>query len=141
MSPRKNNIITISAWPQWRVDRLYKGKVRSVNVEKGSGCLRVTIENLDPAQFSRICEIVLPPAHPGNRTSTFLSACACGIEANTPGTTVRLDQVTGAAIAMRFRGTAANGAEEFDFERIIDSPADVRDSAKKSRGQTERDSA
>ena len=118
MSPRKNNTITMKAWPEWRVGRLYTGKVKSVHHEKASDGLRVTIEHLDPCQLGRTSEMELPPARPGNKTSSFLTAC--GIDASTPGTTICLDQVKATIVGMRFRG-AVSGSDDFDFERIPSS--------------------
>ena len=119
MSPRKNNTLTIEGWSDPKKDKLYKGKVEKVDVDRKSKCLRVTIENLNPSQLGRIHEVSLPlPVRPGNRTCSFLTAC--GIDARTIGTKVCLDDITGAAIGMRFGAVAQDESQQVDFERIED---------------------
>ena len=120
MSPRKNNLITVEAWPKLRPGRVYKGRVKDASIEKKSNVLHVVIENLNPRQFGRIHEIDLPlPVRPGNHTCSFL--LACGIEATAVGATVCLDQIANTMVAMRFRGPGADGTDEFDFEKVSDS--------------------
>ena len=132
MSPRKNNVITIESWPKLKPGGFYQGRVKKAHVEKVSNSLRVTIENLDPTQLGRIHEMDLPlPARPGNRVCLFL--VACGINAAAAGTTICLDQIANAVVGMRFRGTAANGSEEFDFEKIPDSSTTEPDSSNKEQ--------
>ena len=115
MSRRKANTITVQPWPKLRKGRLYKGKVKSVQLKKKSHCLFVAIVNLDHAD--RIHEIELPlPLRPHSRTSAFLAAC--GIDATTVGNTVNLDQTADCVIGLRSRGQGDNKAEQFDFERI-----------------------
>ena len=118
MSPRKNNLITIEPWPNLKMGKLYKGIVRKV--KKKAKCNQVTIENLDPTQLGRIHEeTLLLRIHPGDRTSRFLTAC--GMDADTIGTTIDPHDITGATIGMRFGPIAQDGSQEVDFERIEDS--------------------
>jgi hypothetical protein len=66
-------------------------------------------------------ELDLPlPVHPGSRAALFL--VACGIDATRVGSTICLDSVINAVLAIRFRGLDANAAEEFDFEPITNRP-------------------
>jgi len=124
MSPRKNNTLTIVGWSDPKKGKLYKGKVEKADVDRKSKCLRVTIENLNPSQLGRIHEVSLPlPVRPGNRTYSFLTAC--GIDATTVGTKVCLDDITSAAIGMRFGTVAQDGSQQIDFERI-ESPSRVQ---------------
>jgi Holliday junction DNA helicase RuvB len=52
-------MVTVIAWPGLRRGRFYPGRVKSIKLQRASKCLRVTIENLDPSQLSRIHEIDL----------------------------------------------------------------------------------
>jgi hypothetical protein len=138
MSPRKTNTITVEPWPKLRAGWLYKGEIKKAQIEKASNSLRIEVENLDPTQSGRIHEIDLPlPVRPGNRTCLFL--VACGINATTAGTTVCLDQITTATVDMRFRGSDANGADNFDFEKVSGPPAAMSTSTDRPRGQREDD--
>ena len=126
MSPRKNNTLTIVGWSDPKEGKLYKGKVEKVDVDRKSKCLRVTIENLNPSQLGRIHELSLPlPVRPGNRTYSFLTAC--GIDASTVGTKVCLDDITGAAIGMRFGAVAQDGSQQVDFEGLENPPVKETD--------------
>ena len=116
MSPRKNNVITVEGWPDPKLGKLYKGRIRTSDVKGKPKCLHVTIENLDPSQLGRIHDVsLLLPLRPGNRTCSFLTAC--GIDVSTVGTKVCLDDIAGATIGMRFGSVA----QQIDFERIEDS--------------------
>ena len=101
MSPRKNNTLIVEGWSDPRKGKLYKGRVKKIDVNRKSKCLNVTIENLDPNQLGRIHDVSLPlPVRPGNRTCSFL--IACGIDASAVGMKVCLDDITSATIGMRF---------------------------------------
>ena len=120
MSPRKKNVITIEAWPNPKKDKLYKGIVRKLDINKKAKRVRVTIENIDPTQLGRIHEkTLLLPAHPGDRTSRFLTAC--GIDADTIGKKIGPEDVAGVTVGMRFGAVAQDGSQEVSFERIKDS--------------------
>jgi hypothetical protein len=117
MSPRKNNTLTVQRWAKLRIGGLYPGKVTQAGIEKPSNRLRIRIQNLAAAHLGRTHEIDLPlPVRPGNRVSLFLAAC--GIDATTAGAIVGLDDVVGATVGLRFRGSRADGSEEFDFEKV-----------------------
>jgi hypothetical protein len=119
MSPRKNNVLIVEAWPDPKLGKLYKGRIRTSDVKGKPKCLHVTIENLDPSQFGRIHNMSLPlPVRPGSKTSSFLAAC--GIDVSTVGTKVCLDDITGATIGMRFGFVAQDGSQQINFERIED---------------------
>jgi hypothetical protein len=134
MSPRKNNVITVEPWSKLRPGRLYRGRVKEARVVKKSNLLHVVIENLDPRQLGRSHQIDLPlPARPGNKVGVFLEAC--GFTADTAGKTICLDEVVGAMVGMRYRGAAANGAEEFDFEKIARVSSIETDRSHKEPGQ------
>jgi hypothetical protein len=121
MSPRKNNVLIVKGWPNVKKGRLYKGKVKKVDINKESKYLHVVVENLDPAQLGHLHELSLPlPIRPGNRTCFFLTAC--GVDASTVGTKVCLDDIAGATIGMKFATVAEDGSQQVDFERIEDSP-------------------
>ena len=147
MSPRKNNMITIEAWPEPKRGRLYKGIVRKVDIDNKAKCVHVTIENLDPSQLGRIHDVNLPlPVRPGNKTSSFLAAC--GIDVNTVGAKVCLDDIIGATIGMMFGTVAQDGSQEVDFERIEDlskvkastlGGAQLNDSALQSKAEHEKE--
>jgi hypothetical protein len=116
MSPRKNNVLTVEAWPDPKSGKLYKGRIRASDVKGKSKYLHVTIENLDPSQIGRIHDVSLPlPLRPGNRTCSFLTAC--GIDVSTVGTRVCLDDITGATIGIRFGAVALDGSQQVDFEK------------------------
>jgi len=133
MSPRKNNTLTIVGWSDPKKGKLYKGKVKKADVNRKSKCLRVIIENLNPSQLGRIHEVNLPlPVRPGNRTYSFLTAC--GIDATTVGTKVCLDDITGAAIGMRFGAVAQDGSQQVDFEGIEDSSSTQPDISTEDSG-------
>jgi len=133
MSPRKNNTLTIVGWSDPKKGKLYKGKIEKVDVDRKSKCLCVTIENLNPSQLGRIHEVSLPlPVRPGNRTYSFLTAC--GIDASTVGTKVCLDDITGAAIGMRFGAVAQDGSQQVDFEEIEDSSSTQPDISTEDSG-------
>ena len=136
MSPRKNNLITIEAWPNPKEGKLYKGIVRKV--EKKTECIQVTIENVDPTQFGRIHQESLPlPARPNNRLSRFLKAC--GVDTDIVGTKTRGEDIVGVAIGMRFGAVARDGSQEVDFERIEDSSLTHTESpAEESPDQADR---
>ena len=120
MSPRKNNVITVEGWPDPKLGKLYKGKIRTSDVKGKAKCLHVTIENLDPSQLGRIHDVSLPlPVRPGSKTSLFLATC--GIDVSIVGTKVCLDDISGTTIGMRFGSVAQNGSQQIDFERIEDS--------------------
>ncbi len=121
MSPRKNNVITIEAWPKLGTSQLYSTKVKGAHIAKKSNLLHVTLENLDPCQLGRMHEIDLPlPARLGNKTCVFFQAC--GLEADTTGKRICLDQVAGVAIGLRFRGVTKDDSEEFEFEKLPLAP-------------------
>jgi hypothetical protein len=131
MPRRQKNIVTTEAWPTLREGRLYRARIRSAAPDKAASALRVTLENLEPTQVGRIHELKLPlPLRPGNRVCAFLTAC--GIDATTVGTTVDLDPLDGVIVGMRFRGLDANGAEEFEFEKVAAPPATAKDAAAQS---------
>ena len=133
MSPRKNNTLTIVGWSDPKKGKLYKGKVEKVDVDRKSKCLRVTIENLNPSQLGRIHEVSLSlPVRPDNRTCSFLTAC--GIDARTVGAKVCLDDITGAAIGMRFSPVAQDGSQQVDFERIESSSSTQPDTSAEDSG-------
>lgn len=124
--PRKNNVLTVQAWPKLTVGKLHRGRVKAVRVDKthASHCLHVIIENLDDAdqQRGRCHELDLTlPIRPGNRSCLFF--LACGIEASAVGTNIRIDQTIDAVVGMRFRGLGADGSETFDFEPVSDRPS------------------
>ncbi len=117
MAPRKNNALTVEDWPDPKKGKLYKGIVKTANVDKKQKCIFVTIENLDPTQLGRIHEFSFDlPIRPGNRTSLFL--IACGIDANAVGTKICLDDIVDTTVGMRFGTIAQDGSQEIDFERI-----------------------
>ena len=117
MSPRKNNVLTVEGWSDPKKGRLYKGIVKKADVDKKAKCLHVTIENLDATQLGRIHEVSFDlPVRPGNRTSLFL--IACGIDANTIGTKICLEDIVNTTIGMRFGAVAEDGSQEVDFLRI-----------------------
>jgi len=100
MSLQKKNTLTVEDWPRPKAGKRYKGLVKQIKVDKKTKSLRVTIENLDPTQSGRIHDIVLLfPVRPGSRTSRFLGAA--GIEANTVGKQVIIDNIVGTVVGMR----------------------------------------
>jgi len=118
--PRKNNVIIVTARPELTRSKLYRGKVKSVRLDKASNCLQLTMENLD--QLGLLHELALSlPVYPGSRTALFLMAC--GADATTVGTKICLEQIPGVVVGMRFRGLGPDGTEEFDFEPISKPPA------------------
>jgi hypothetical protein len=113
--PRKNDSVIVTARPELTKGRFYRGKVKGVRLDKAANCLGLTMENLD--QLGRLHELALPlPVYPGNRTALFL--VACGIDATTVGTKIRLEQIAGTVVGMRFQGLRPDGTEDFDFEPI-----------------------
>jgi hypothetical protein len=126
MSPRKKNMLTVEGWSNLKRDKLYKGKVKKVDVNKESKCLHVILDNLDPTQLGRLHELSLPlPIRPGNRTCSFLTAC--GIDASAVGKRICLDDITGAIVGMKFSTIAEDGSQQVDFQRIEDSSGAQRD--------------
>ena len=120
MSPRKKNMLTVEGWSDLKKGRLYKAKVKKVDVNRESKSLHVIIDNLDPTQLGRLHELNLPlPIRPGNRTCSFL--LACGIDASAVGKRICLDDIAGAIIGMKFGTVAQDGSQQVDFERIEDS--------------------
>ena len=117
MSPRKNNMLIVQDWSNPKKGKLYKGIVRKA--KKKTQYVHVIIENLDPTQLGRMHELSLDlPVRPGNRTSLFLTAC--GIDADTVGMKVCLDDIVNTTIGMRFGAVADDGAQHIAFERIED---------------------
>ena len=115
MSPRKNNVLTVKAWPKPKKGKLYRGVVKKAVVK--AKCIHVIVENLDPAQLGRIHECTFDlPVRPGNRTSLFLTAC--GMDVDGVGTKICLDDIVDATVGMRFGAVAENGSQPIDFERI-----------------------
>src|SRR4030042_1001650 len=128
MSPRKNNVITIEAWPNPKRGKLYKGIVRKVDIDNKAKYVYLTIKNLAPTPLGQIHEKTFPlPARPGNKASRFLTAC--GIDTDTVGAKIGDDDITGVTIGMMFGTVAQDGSQEVDFEKI-DDPEDP------SRAQT-----
>lgn len=120
MSPRKNNMLIVEGWPDPKSGKLYKGRVGRSEAKGKPKRLHITVENIDPSQFGRIHDMILPlPVRPGNRTCSFLTAC--GINVNTVGTKVCLDNISGVTIGMRFGSVGQDGSKQIDFERIEDS--------------------
>ena len=121
MSPRKNNILTVEAWPNPRKGKLYKGIVKKADVDKKAKCLHVTIENLDPTQLGRIHEMDLPlPVRPSRNHKTCAFLMACGIDATVDGVSIDLNEIAGVTIGMRFGAVAEDRSQRIDFERIED---------------------
>ena len=117
MPRRKTNIVTVEPWPDLKPGRLYKGRVRTLSVDKAGNRLRLIVENLNPVQQGRIHEIDLPlPVRPGNPTAAFLTAC--GLDANEIGTTIDLDRIVGGVVGLRCRPPAADQVEAFEFEKV-----------------------
>ncbi|MHC4538658.1 MAG: hypothetical protein ACYTEK_22820 [Planctomycetota bacterium] len=118
MSPRKNNVITIEAWPDPKKGKLYRGIVREAI--KKTKHVQLTIENFDTTQLGRTHDVNLPlPVRPGNRTWSFFAACR--IDVNTVGAKICLDDIVGITVGMRFNAVGEDGSQEVDFERIEDS--------------------
>ena len=136
MSPRKKNMLTVEGWSDLKKGKLYKGKVKKVDVNKESKCLHVILENLDSTQLGRLHELSLPLSiRPGNRTCSFLTAC--GIDASAVGKRICLDDITGAIIGMKFGAVAQDESQQVDFERIEDSSSTQPDtSAEESRDES-----
>ena len=121
MSLQKKKTLTVEGWQQLKEGKRYKGSIKQIRVGKKTKSLHVTIKNLDPTQSGRIHDIVLPlPIHPGNRTSRFLAAA--GIEANTVGKQICIDDIAGNVVGMRFTAVAGNGNQQIEFERIANPP-------------------
>ena len=57
MSPRKNNILIVKAWPNLKKGKLYKGIVKKA--KNKTQYVDIEIENLDPTQLGRIHEMHL----------------------------------------------------------------------------------
>ncbi len=116
MSLQKKNTLTVEDWPRPKVGKRYKGLVKQIRADKKTKSLRVSIENLDPGMQGRLHQTDFPlPLRPGNRTSLFLTAC--GMEANTIGKQICIDDIVGAVFGMRF--SAADGSDkQIEFERI-----------------------
>ena len=114
MSPRKKeNIVTVMAWPPLKTTTLYHGVIRSIAVDKKKRKLNATIENQD--QVGRLHEISQDlPVQPGNATSLFLEACGC--DAHAVGQKIDLDdEISGIHIGMRF---ADSNGSTIIFERL-----------------------
>lgn len=109
-------IRTVEAWPPLKIGKSYKGRVRQIKLNKKVKRLHVTIENIDSSMLGRMHEHDFHDRiYPGNSTSSFLSAC--GIDANTVGKQICLDDIVGIFIGMRF--SAADGSDkEIEFKRI-----------------------
>jgi hypothetical protein len=119
MSPRKNNVLTVEGWSDPKKGKLCKGIVKKADVGKKQKRIFVIIENLNPTQLGRIHEVSFDlPVRPGNRTSLFL--IACGIDANTIGTKICLEDIVNTTIGMRFGAVAEDRSQRIDFERIED---------------------
>jgi len=96
---KKNNTVTVHAWAAQKEGKLYKGEVKCLHIQRKR--LIAMIEYLHPAaQQGRLhrFECDLPPRL-GNQASRFL--LACGLDANTVGTTICIDDVR-AVVGMRF---------------------------------------
>lgn len=120
MSPRKRNVIVVEDWPKPKIGRPYKGKVLKATIARKSKYLNVEIENLEPEQAGRIHEIELSlPTRPGSRTSSFF--LACGIDTDTVGVKICLDDVIGVTLLMRFASATNDDIQDITFERIDDS--------------------
>jgi hypothetical protein len=131
---KRKRILVVSHPLALRAGKRYKGIIRSIEIDKKSTSLRVTIENLDPSQSGRIHEITLPAAlFVGSKTARFIAAA--GQDANTVGKQICIDEIVGAVVGMRF-GTPDGSDKDIEFERI-ESPqainADV--SVKESRDE------
>lgn len=113
MSPRKKeNIVTVMAWPPLKTTTLYHGVIRSIQVDKKTRKLNATIENLD--QVERLHEISQDlPVQPGNTASLFLEAC--GRDTHAVGREIDLDQIVGIHVGMRF---ADSNGSIITFERL-----------------------
>ena len=117
MSPRKNSILIVKGWPNLKKGIFYQGKVKTVNINRKSKSIIVTIENLNPTQLGRIHEIKLPlPVRPGSKAHSFI--IACGIDANTVGTKIYLDDFKDNIIGMRFNTNQEDRIQQVDFKRI-----------------------
>jgi hypothetical protein len=136
MSPRKNNIITVKAWPNPKKRKLYKGLVREA--VKSPGKAHVVIENLDPTQLGRIHEIDLPlPPRPSQYHKTCSFLMACGMDASSDGVSIDLNEIVGITVGMRFGDFAQDGSEQIDFERTEDT-SQVQTNAPKSESDGEQ---
>jgi len=125
MPRKKTNTITVVDWTKLHEGRRYAAKVKSVKLQRASNCLRVTLENLDPAQQGRRHQIELGlPLRPGTKTCAFLAAC--GIDATKVGTTIDVDQLVGRVVGFRPYGQEP---EKFEFEPILDPPTVETDQA------------
>jgi len=117
MSPRKNNVFIVKAWPILKGGKLYNGTVRKAHADKEAQRIHVAVEHLDTSQLGRIHEFDLPlPIRPGNRTCAFLSAC--GIDASTIGTKICIDDIIDTVIGMKFGLTIQDGSQHIYFESI-----------------------
>jgi hypothetical protein len=117
MPRRKTHIITVEKWPDLKVGRLYVGTVKSVSLDKASNCLHVTIEGRDGRRHEIRFRL---PVRPQSRASAFFMAC--GINATEVGRQIRIDEVVGRDIGLRYRGQADGESEQFDFEPITPAP-------------------
>ena len=126
MPRRKTNTVTVEPWPDLKPGRLYRGRVRTLAVDKAGNRLCLIVENLNTVQQGRVHEIDLPlPVRPGNHTAAFLAAC--GLDANEIGTTIDLDRLVGGVVGLRPRLPAADHAEVFDFEKVARPSAEGAD--------------
>ena len=111
------DILTIEGWSKLKKGRIYKDKVKRIDINRKSKSFHVTIENLDPTQLGRVHEINLPlPIRTGSKACSFISAC--GIDADTVGMKICLDDVNDAIIGMRFNTDEQGLSQQVDFKRI-----------------------
>ncbi|MEJ2700935.1 MAG: hypothetical protein P8Z79_00685 [Sedimentisphaerales bacterium] len=120
---KKKKILVAVKPPTLEAEKLYKGIIRSIDVDDESQSCDIGIENLDPIQAGRIHVVRLPAAlFPGSKTARFLAAA--GQDIHTVGKRIVLGDIVG----MRF--SSSDGSDkDIEFERI--EPA-VKDKAEDS---------
>jgi len=115
MPRHTTNTVTVRPWPALKKGRLYKGKVGRIHINRKRKTLEVVIENLDPDQAGRLHAFALTlPLHPGNPASCFLTAC--GRKADAIGGEIRIDDLEGTKVAMRFSSTESEDVQFVRFD-------------------------
>lgn len=108
----KRSTLTVKAPPPIKVGRTYKGKIRSIELDKKANLLTVVLENLHSSMAGRRHRIVLSAAlFPGSQASGLFAAA--GLAADEIGAEIDIKDAAGAIVGMRFENPDGEGSVEF----------------------------
>jgi len=97
----RKQYVTVTDHPQRKQNTLYEMRVTGLELHKKSKEITAKLEDVVKDQHGRFCVIPhMPPLHPGNQTSLFLSAC--GVNANKVGVRICLNDLIDSHIGVKF---------------------------------------